>query len=85
MIFVMYDSDRKGYWCIETKTRKLCISRDVIFHEMNDTGKMIIDSDDDGEEIVNGNPVLNESISTVTASDNDDNNTAIEYSYQFQG
>ena len=33
MIFVGYDEHRKGYRCIDQKTLKLTISRDVIFHE----------------------------------------------------
>lgn len=33
MIFVGYDSEKKGYRCINKSTRKLTVSRDVIFHE----------------------------------------------------
>lgn len=33
MIFVGYDSDVKGYRCIDRETRRLTISRDVIFYE----------------------------------------------------
>lgn len=33
LIFVGYDTDSKGYRCIDEVTRKFSISRDVIFHE----------------------------------------------------
>lgn len=35
MIFVGYDSNTKGFRCIDPKTKQLVISRDVIFHEPN--------------------------------------------------
>lgn len=35
MIFVGYDDNRKGYRCIEPTTRRLHVSRDVIFLEPN--------------------------------------------------
>lgn len=52
LIFVGYDSDTKGYRCIDEKTRKLTISRDVIFHEesLESTIGLDFDSDTEGEE-----------------------------------
>lgn len=31
LIFVGYDSDKKGYRCIDSNSKKLTVSRDVIF------------------------------------------------------
>lgn len=45
MIFVGFDGNTKGYRCINQTTRKLTISRDVIFHEItpNNTINLIDD------------------------------------------
>lgn len=45
LIFVGYDSETKGYRCIDTATRKLTVSRDVIFHE--DSAKQMVSLDFD--------------------------------------
>lgn len=47
-IFVGYDAETKGFRCIDKDTRKLIVSRDVIFHE-DDSNEMIrVDIDADG-------------------------------------
>lgn len=40
MTFVGYDPETKGYRCIDTQTRKLIISRDVKFLEVNSVTHM---------------------------------------------
>lgn len=48
LIFVGYDGDTKGYRCIDKATRKLTISRDVIFHEnTTPTKRFAIEDDED--------------------------------------
>lgn len=59
LIFVGYDSDTKAYRCINRDTRKLTVSRDVIFHE-NIPEKRFecgFEVDADNEEQNNGDPV----------------------------
>lgn len=47
LIFVGYDANTKGYRCINRDTRKLTISRDVIFHERTVGQILEIDANDD--------------------------------------
>lgn len=54
MIFVGYDRDIKGYRCIDKNTRKIIVSRDVIFHETSP--KSIINVDIDEENVENSTP-----------------------------
>lgn len=58
MIFVGYDSDTKGYRCIDRETHKLTISRDVRFYEnMANTLDVEHDTDEESETIVDNNDV----------------------------
>lgn len=41
MIFVGYDADTKGFRCMDRNTRALTISRDVIFHEKDNSSSII--------------------------------------------
>lgn len=77
MVFVGYDSDRKGYRCINTETKKMCISRDVIFHEKITNQNMPIDSDEESENGNNDNG-SDESITTVGASEADDTEVEVD-------
>lgn len=47
LIFVGYDANTKGYRCINRVTRKLTISRDVIFHEITEGQRFKIDINDE--------------------------------------
>lgn len=67
MVFVGYDSDRKGYRCVDRSNGKLCISRDIIFHESDAPQKMSLNMDSEEEEIENDE--LNESFTTVSQSE----------------
>lgn len=68
MIFVGYDRDIKGFRCIDRNTRKIIVSRDVIFHET--TKKSIINMDVDGIIVKNTTP--HESTINSRDSINDD-------------
>lgn len=50
LIFVDFDSDKKGIRCIDPKTRKLTVSRDVVFYERNDSSRILINFGDVREE-----------------------------------
>lgn len=55
LIFVGYDSETKGYRCIDRNTRKLTISRDVIFHESIQNPTINVNDDEVGENTpING-------------------------------
>lgn len=57
LIFVGYDSNTKGYRCIDRQTRKLIISRDVVFLEENTTSTVRINlNNDDLEEVRDNEP-----------------------------
>lgn len=68
MIFVGYDEDTKGYRCIDTQTRKLIISRDVIFHEAINNNIMEIADDMDIEttsETEHDDPINDSAVDTT--------------------
>lgn len=65
MIFVGYDNDIKRYRCIDRKTRKLTISRDVIFHEPIPKSSINLYDDELLECTINNTPV-NPSINSTS-------------------
>lgn len=51
MIFVGYDENTKGFRCMDRQTKKLLVSRDVIFHENVSMDISNLDDDSEIEEI----------------------------------
>lgn len=62
LIFVGYDDNTKGYRCIDKQTRKLIISRDVIFHES--TSNESITFNDSNDEVRASNKTADEATSS---------------------
>lgn len=58
LIFVGYDTNKKSYRCIDTNTKKLTISRDVVFIEKNVDSKIIVNDIDDEFDEVRDNVVI---------------------------
>lgn len=72
MIFVGYDSDVKGYRCINRKTRRLTISRDVIFHEPVPKSSINLDADESLNGTINDTPNNFEKQTTINEATNSD-------------
>lgn len=69
MIFVGYDCDRKGYRCINRSNGKLCISRDVIFHENDGSETIKLNAENDDEESDGEGSDGSESVETASQSE----------------
>lgn len=77
MIFVGYDADSKGYRCIDRKTRKLTISRDVIFRESTSTSSINLDDIQSTDEEQVRDSTINDAPKTPT---NISTNTPMNFS-----
>lgn len=51
LVFVGYDEDTKGFRCINKKTGKLTVSRDVIFHEISNKNKLSVSNEDNIDSV----------------------------------
>lgn len=78
MIFVGHDPDTKGYRCIDVDTRKLIISRDVIFHENYENYTVTVE-EGDGSTMENipkiDDAVSSENETTIVEISSGDENT----------
>lgn len=80
MIFVGYDSDTKGFRCINAETRKLTISRDVKFLEDIPESTLNVELDEESdasEEVDENNEYVDDRNETLT-SDDELNKTMVE-------
>lgn len=68
MIFVGYDENTKGYRCIDTQTRKLIVSRDVVFREAinNNIEKVAVDTEVESTSETKNDEPINEASETTT-------------------
>ncbi len=77
MIFVGYDSNKKGYRCINPINNKLIISRDVIFFENHNVDEVRIPAHHEGENVTGSkeDDILDEENETTGSSiEIEDNN-----------
>lgn len=75
MIFVGYDFNTKGYRCMDPKTRKLIVSRDVEFMENNTTSTIQVDletNDNSEKETDEVRAIENDNEISDTHRNNDD-------------